>query len=88
MIVVYVYGVVTHFDLKKRCSELRFSGAPESSCIAPQNHPTCWDKEQMSCTHCIFGYGHKNDGSGEHKCNSNNISDEVLNDNTDTTDRH
>lgn len=80
MVVTYVYGLVTHFRLKSACSKLSFSGSPGHECIAPTDrNAKCWNIGQnLSCTHCIFGY--KPDGFGKSVCKSNIESIEVAND--------
>ena len=55
MIVMYLYGVITHSQDTKTCSKLRFSGAPGDKCI-PSHSSKCWDTgDKLSCTQCIFG---------------------------------
>lgn len=67
---MYIYGTVSYFNLKQKCSALRYSGKPGQTCIAPEtNKARCWNSgDELSCNHCIFGYKSIDDG---YVCKSN-----------------
>lgn len=70
-IAVYLYGVITYFNLKNTCSKLRNTGAPGQRCVSPKSRTArCWNTgSDLSCSHCVFGYKPDQDG---HVCMSNN----------------
>lgn len=78
-IVTYIYGVITYFNLKNKCSRLRNTGAPGQSCVSPESRTSkCWNSgNELNCSHCMFGF--KSADSGGHVCKSNNnLSDDLL----------
>ncbi len=78
LVVVYIYGVVTYFNLKNKCSKLRNTGAPGQFCVSPESRTSrCWNSgNELHCSHCIFGF--KSAVSGGHVCKSNrDVSEDV-----------
>ena len=68
--IVYIYGILSYFNLKSTCSSLRNTGVPGQKCVSPFELTTrCWKEgSELSCSHCIFGY--KSDQFGGHVCKS------------------
>ena len=70
-VAIYVYGVISYFNLKNTCSNLRNTGAPNQICIPPESRTArCWNTgSQLSCSHCVFGYKELSSKTG-HVCKS------------------